>query len=507
MRCHHPQPRSQLSPKVLLFLFVLSLSKNSSTATATTAEIPTTIRIGNRQIPIFSSTSSLPVDSHNRLSSHWYLAPRICVAMAIEAAESVEWHEDLMPLGIASDELAEQLFGLTSYCPSMACLEKGTLQPMVTDWNKIYDKSESSTSTASKWFENKCTMMEVGWVSYMPQESLALESVYPNNVTVLVDTLKQREQNTVWRNAKLGHRFELRDTNENGEGVIATYRVEHNSFFVIGDSRTFLPTPLSPENISNRVEQTLQTEWNRSRNIHRTFSKTGFLKFRLPNHIFASMQAFYHNNRHESNFYREEWHPDSVHINWWEAEASMVVMPWKLKQYWQRELLPFVEEIASVGGAAELEDTAIYGMRKYTKGSRLLMHVDREATHAASLIVNVYQQDVLEPWNLEILDYDDRLHRVQMEPGDAVYYESARCLHSRTTPFRGGTYVNLFTHYRPRGDPEWYQEYVGPELERVVNSTVISEETATDEFMAGGDALFEYWKRTGREDRKGEDEL
>jgi len=45
-----------------------------------------------------------------------------------------------------------------------------------------------------------------------------------------------------------------------------------------------------------------------------------------------------------------------------------------------------------------------------------------------------------------------------MEPGDIVYYESAKALHGRNTPLKGGYYANIFTHYRPTGDPNWYQK-------------------------------------------------
>ena len=45
-----------------------------------------------------------------------------------------------------------------------------------------------------------------------------------------------------------------------------------------------------------------------------------------------------------------------------------------------------------------------------------------------------------------------------MEPGDIIYYESAKSLHGRNTPLAGGFYTNLFTHYRPIGDPEWYRK-------------------------------------------------
>ncbi len=34
--------------------------------------------------------------------------------------------------------------------------------------------------------------------------------------------------------------------------------------------------------------------------------------------------------------------------------------------------------------------------------------------------------------------------------------ESAKALHGRNTPLASGNYINLFTHYRPTGDPQWY---------------------------------------------------
>jgi len=145
---------------------------------------------------------------------------------------------------------------------------------------------------------------------------------------------------------------------------------------------------------------------------------------------------------------REEWDSRGLYVNWWDVDVYMIGMPWKLKTYWQRRLKELVEQWSGV----ELELTDIYGMRRYEDGARLLTHVDREETHAASLIINVAQGDVREPWPVEIYDFADRLHEVYMDEGDIVYYESARCLHGRMRPLRGGHYVNLFAHYRPIGD-------------------------------------------------------
>lgn len=59
---------------------------------------------------------------------------------------------------------------------------------------------------------------------------------------------------------------------------------------------------------------------------------------------------------------------------------------------------------------------------------------------------------------MEIFDFEDRLHEVEMNEGDIVYYESARCLHGRMRPLDGAFYVNLFAHYRPIGDRAWFMK-------------------------------------------------
>jgi len=171
---------------------------------------------------------------------------------------------------------------------------------------------------------------------------------------------------------------------------------------------------------------------------------------RLPDDVWGSIQAFYYNN--EDHKAREEF--EEAYINWWEAPPYVIVPPMELKQHWQDQILPLVEKWTGV----ELESTDIYGMRRYEKGARLLSHVDREETHAASLIINVAQHDATDPWPVEVYDHANRLHEVVMEPGDIVYYESAKCLHGRNRPLPSGSYVNLFTHYRPKGDPQWFEK-------------------------------------------------
>lgn len=135
----------------------------------------------------------------------------------------------------------------------------------------------------------------------------------------------------------------------------------------------------------------------------------------------------------------------------------VIQMPWALKTMWHDRLMLLVEDWI---GGEPLERTDIYGIRVYQQGARLLSHVDRFETHAASLILNVAQEgtDEEHPWPVEIYDHSDHLHEVAMAPGDIVYYESARCLHARMQPLRSGAYANLFVHYRPKDDPNWFRK-------------------------------------------------
>jgi len=99
------------------------------------------------------------------------------------------------------------------------------------------------------------------------------------------------------------------------------------------------------------------------------------------------------------------------------------------------------------------------GIRKYTEGSILRMHVDTVTTHVVSAIVNV-DQDVDEDWKLEIVDHEGTLHEVVMNPGDMVLYESAKALHGRPKPLQGRSYSNFFLHYRPKDRSLWNFDWV-----------------------------------------------
>ena len=98
----------------------------------------------------------------------------------------------------------------------------------------------------------------------------------------------------------------------------------------------------------------------------------------------------------------------------------------------------------------ELVPSIAYGLRLYQNASALLMHTDKPNTHVISCILHVGRSPDAEPWPIAIEDYTGTTNEVFLEPGDMLFYESAKCLHGRTTTFIGSWYTSLFVHYRPK---------------------------------------------------------
>jgi len=78
----------------------------------------------------------------------------------------------------------------------------------------------------------------------------------------------------------------------------------------------------------------------------------------------------------------------------------------------------------------------------------------------SSSTVNV-DQDVDEPWPLEVYGHDGKATNVTMEPGDMVLYESHSVIHGRPFPLKGNYYANVFIHFEPVGslDPNAESTY------------------------------------------------
>jgi hypothetical protein len=407
----------------------------------------------------FTDISSFELDENNRLMDHWivYSDHKDCKATVeimwrrgryeYRRAASIMTGSSLNKIFISNENETVSDINNDSTTCNIACLTKGTPGDLIS--SPLYDdvfKIDLSNSRSIVEAMTKCQSVEAGFISYHDNPLTLFWVNIDNGELIDVGKIKRGERFVQWQTTTLGHRFKAID--DITDDIIDEYIVTENAWYVIGDAGS------KTVSLNNTLEikNTFVSEWNRSRRVKRTFTELGFEKGRLPDDLWGSISAYYYNNRNKK--VREEWEDKGFFVNWWEYDAYMIGMPWQLKRYWQKRLMTLVERWSGVS----LELTDIYGMRRYERGARLLTHVDREDTHAASLIINVAQGNVNKPWPVEIYDFADRLHEIEMNEGDIVYYESAKCLHGRMAPLDGEFYVNLFAHYRPIGEPKWHQK-------------------------------------------------
>jgi hypothetical protein len=483
---------------VCLFLalaIVAVTAEESGKVTEESGKLATTVSIFNDVYEI----SDLKLDENNRLKDHWLL-----VNLKDECKVTVEkvWKEMKFvhrSLGAVDSKVIKQILGDAdgAFACTAVCLEKGThydfIHKPVLDTLVSFDEEEEGREAVTKltnWAQTNCQSAEIGFISYHKNPATIFWLNSETGEKVPSGHLHYGERNTVWQQSFLGHKFEVVDSVSNK--VLGTFEVKHHSFHVIGDPGSGVRNM----NVTEQVRGTLHHEWERASKVKRTFTELGFSKSRMPDDLWSSISSYYYNNRHAK--VREEWDSKGVFVNWWESDVYMIGIPWNLKKFWQKKLSTLIQ----IWSGVEVELTDIYGMRRYEDGARLLAHVDREATHAVSLIINVAQGGMRQPWNIEILDLANRLHTMPMDEGDIVYYESAKCLHARMEPLRGAYYVNLFAHYRPTGDPKWFTkdntEKTPLPLIDLGNRTV--EEALpyySGKSWEGPEDVFNFWKSHG----------
>ena len=180
------------------------------------------------------------------------------------------------------------------------------------------------------------------------------------------------------------------------------------------------------------------------------YTELGFKKLKLPPHVWEALSTFYEQNKHLA--VEEKWSRGYTYVNHWESPSFMVSVedmrlqgagP-QLKQLVWDGVKPIIEEWVG----RDIYPTSMYGVRIYTNNSVLATHVDRLPL-VSSCIINVGQEDMAEPWPIEVYDHSGKAHNVTMEPGDMVLYESATVLHGRPAPMNGKKFANIFVHFKP----------------------------------------------------------
>ncbi len=170
------------------------------------------------------------------------------------------------------------------------------------------------------------------------------------------------------------------------------------------------------------------------------YTPLGFKRARIPEDIYQLMWNRYKTGERIT----EPWPKSDCHTNFFEAPSTMVYLTDSEKHKIFAAMQPDLTEWA---GGVTLIPTSCYGVRIYHNGSWLREHVDTGETHIISAIMNI-DQEVDEDWLLTFIDHNGDRHFITLAPGDALYYESASCLHGRPVPFKGKFFANTFVHYK-----------------------------------------------------------
>lgn len=157
------------------------------------------------------------------------------------------------------------------------------------------------------------------------------------------------------------------------------------------------------------------------------YTEVGFKKIRAPPEVWDPIINFYKNNKGKE--IPENWPRGNTYVNHWTAPSKMISFEdgrlrgsgASLKRQVWNAVRPLLEEWTG----KLLKETSLYGIRIYTNNSVLATHLDRLPL-VTSCIINV-DQDLKEPWPIEVYDHAGKAHNVTMTPGEMVFYEVLFC--------------------------------------------------------------------------------
>jgi prolyl 4-hydroxylase len=181
------------------------------------------------------------------------------------------------------------------------------------------------------------------------------------------------------------------------------------------------------------------------------YTKYGYTKIRAPDDVFQLIKAFWEQNKDKQSI--ESWPAGNTYVNHWDIPTYFTsVEDPKMKgggYVLKQKIWNAARDTISEWMGQQLAECSLYGIRIYKENAVLAPHVDRLPL-VASAIINV-DQDVDEPWPLEVIGHDGIAKNITMVPGDLVLYESHSILHGRPFPLKGRFMANVFVHFEPIG--------------------------------------------------------
>ncbi len=297
--------------------------------------------------PTILDLSELPYNEDNRLATHIFAYPAGACAELIDSDNSV-WDGNHGHAFVALDgEAYRNVFGhlegfvsdsppttVESFHDCLAvCLERGTDRSIVArplphkywQYGEKDDEGEMiEVDNISEFFSSdSCGRVEYGFVNYWPN-TVKIYWINHNGVPTYNQDLERGDKSTSFITTFIGHKFHVYDTLPN-EDALTNEMLEEvivPNTGILGIKNHEVPH-VPKEGVEEEVRRTLSHEWTRHLMVKRTFSPLGFSKGRLPDDIYASLGAYYYNNRNPPNKIHEEWTTaKGVFVNYWETDCK-----------------------------------------------------------------------------------------------------------------------------------------------------------------------------------------
>ena len=166
---------------------------------------------------------------------------------------------------------------------------------------------------------------------------------------------------------------------------------------------------------------------------HTNYTTIGYKKIRVPDILWTLIKEFYEKNKDNQSL--ETFAHGYSFLNHWEVPVHFIPI-WDssnvgggifLKRLIAREVRDIVQEWTNT----KLATTSVFGVRIYKEGAILSPHVDRPSL-ITSAIINI-DQDVDEPWPLEVYGRNGLAVNITVEPGEMVLYESHTLIHGENS--------------------------------------------------------------------------
>jgi hypothetical protein len=307
------------------------------------------------------------------------------------------------------------------------CISIGTLKEDITTQLPAYIYTRSDNF---KQWHRLCQNVELGILSMFDHDVIvrasdpAPDGTFPESFTL-------QPKNLIWSTTPLCSNYSI--TSLDGS-LLSSFTSCYSGINVLNGSAADTDIPHNPPYTLplSAINASLQSYWNQSQSLSRTFTKYGFEKVRLPPDLWSSISTYFHNNRHAISIDYQQLENLQT-VNWWNSTShrlKKIEIPPILKRYWS-QLLCFYVEMWSHDGVPfstphKLQFDSTSGFRVFSRGSYQLAHVEDRRHTAFTVMINIDQIELFVPWVAQIYDSYGRLHEVTMTPGDILVYEVSR---------------------------------------------------------------------------------